>query len=90
MFLCLLRARQRPQKTQKHLLQLGVACGDPPVREYCSTVSKGAETAKNRGRSFLQLLRTLSYDDKDTPTSAIELSYHKDRMILRYTASKAF
>src|SRR2546423_1906051 len=88
--LCLLSNARRSNAQQKHLLHLGVGAGDPPVREYCRTVSKGAETAKNWGPSFLQLLRTLSYYDKDTPTSAIEASYHKDRMILCYTASKAF
>src|SRR5438046_2135955 len=34
MFLCVLRALQRTQNTQKHVLQLSVAEGDQPVRDY--------------------------------------------------------
>jgi len=32
--LCVLRALKRTQNTQKHVLQLSVAFGDQPVREY--------------------------------------------------------
>ncbi len=35
MFVCILRALKRTQNTHKHVLHLGVACGDPPVRVYC-------------------------------------------------------
>jgi len=34
-FLCVLRARQRTQNTQKLVIQLVVAAGDPLVRGYC-------------------------------------------------------
>ena len=35
MVVCILRALQRTQNTHNHVLQLGVAAGDPPVRVYC-------------------------------------------------------
>jgi len=35
---CVLRARQRTQNTPTLVLQLVVAAGDPPVRDYCLTV----------------------------------------------------
>src|SRR5207248_10900194 len=34
MFVCILRALMRTQNTHKHVLQLVVAAGDPPVRDY--------------------------------------------------------
>jgi len=43
MFVCILRALTRTQNTHKHVLQLGVAFGDPPVRVIAPTVSKTFE-----------------------------------------------
>ena len=38
MFLCVLPALKRRQNTQKHVLQLSVAEGDPSARNYALTV----------------------------------------------------
>ena len=44
MFVCILRALTRTQNTYKHVLQLGVAAGDPPVRVYCPYRLKNANS----------------------------------------------
>ena len=50
MFLRVLRALKRTQNTQKHVLQLSVAEGDQPVREYFPyrSTDLGKEPARSR------------------------------------------
>ncbi len=65
-FVCVLRARQRTQNTQKLILQLVVAVGDPPVREMAPTIShapslvSGGENCDNHAPPFEMLHTPLS------------------------------